>query len=217
MLVNKLKEMQCICCLSETLTKRELMSFTAVDRRLYQELTQLSVKARTKICRDCKSLLKCSSEFQQLCIKSHEHLTNADGNEEKTSNKRTRRQAKEQVEEEFFQPNDEPLNNDSSDDDSELPIAALQKQLKSNLEPEHLSPINELEASSPEPDSKKKIGKYLCPDCGISFVTSQRLQIHSYTHSGIKNWKCEYCEKDFATKFRLKAHTSKFKVSEIGD
>lgn len=85
-----------------------------------------------------------------------------------------------------------------SDEDDEIPISTLQ-QHQQKLQKDNESIVKE--------EKVKK--QHQCLECGTFFVTLQRLQVHSYTHSGIKNWKCEECQKVFATKFRLKAHSSR--------
>lgn len=102
-------------------------------------------------------------------------------------------------------------NNDRiSDEEDIIPISKLQQrqvQVQKN-------DTNIAEEQKFKNDQKKQ---HQCLECGTSFVTLQRLQIHIFTHSGIKNWKCEECEKVFATKFRLKAHSSKLLLKKISE
>lgn len=72
------------------------------------------------------------------------------------------------------------------------------------IDEEHLEPPEAKKDQEPA-EAKKK--NFLCIECGIPFITKQRLQVHSFTHSGIKKFKCTECEKLFATKFRLKSHS----------
>lgn len=209
--------MQCICCLQKSENKKNFSAFTASDRKLYVEFTRLEINLRSKhkICGDCKTLLRTSAEFFQLCIKSYEQQ-NADATErvEVHPKRISRRKVKQEPEEEPIQDFLDNDDEDSAGDDQ--PISCLVKQLQGDIETVVKtleSPLNKPQESIEENqnsfnDVKKKINKFLCTDCGVSFSTSQRLQVHSYTHSGIKNWKCDHCDKVFATKFRLRAHTS---------
>lgn len=215
--------MQCVCCLIQSDSKKDFTLFTFADQKLYHELTRLELdhKKKLKICKDCKNLLKKSTLFINLCKKSHEQLIVNQAIIEETlkiTDVRTSRKRLKQLE-----PDEETNDfsctiNDERDEDSEgdnLPISALKQKIKDQnvtpvglVEPIHEEVIQEevktieIFVPSPKPESK-----YLCA-CGMSFKTSQSLQVHSFTHSGIKNFKCDECEKGFATRFRLKAHTS---------
>lgn len=211
--------MHCVCCLQKSDNKKQLRTFTASDGRLYHELTKLQIILnKPKICFDCKSALKSSTEFLRLCFKSYAELTSTEQDVEEETRK-TRSKPMPVLEEETLQL-DFPMDDNDPDSD-ELPISILKQQLQKDKDiinfndligqtgqdPVITEEIKEQKVTSK--GSKKKISRFICNDCGISFSTSQRLQIHSFTHSGIKNWKCDDCEKVFATKFRLKAHTSK--------
>lgn len=221
--------MQCVCCLDRSGNGKSFKLFSASDRKLYFELTKLELnhKTKLKICEDCKKLLRSSTGFFKLCIKSYEELYAVAAEEVKVKLKRrSRRKVDEFVEEQI---QDCHLNDDEDSEDDEEPISNLIKQLKKKDKEEKSTGSTVLESSiSPQEtaqletpcetqnltqnilsDSKKKIKKFLCTECGTSFSTSQRLQVHGFTHSGIKNWKCDDCDKVFATKFRLRAHTSK--------
>lgn len=195
---------KCFCCLSESEGKSSFNALTAAERKLYQELTKLDLdfeQKLLKICKTCKDSLKTSVKFVQICIKSYEQLK-AESSEKKPEIKRTRKR-KSQVESDVDDPPPEHLQQDSDEDD-ELPISAIQQQLKKEKETTLASP--ELQSTEEQDEikpleSKKTSAKYLCPECGISFQTSQRLQIHSFTHSGVKSFLCQYdsCGKSFAT------------------
>lgn len=200
---------------------------TAGDKKQYQELTRLELlKKKLKICLSCKNSLKSSIEFLQKCIKSHQELDKIDDYEASPQPKRSRRIVKKTpvpapLEEDTISHLDcSRDDNQDSDENDDLPIATLQQQIYNDKEQESHLTVDEkstveeaVEVNAPTTPEIKK--KFLCTDCGTSFVTSQRLQIHSFTHSGIKNWKCDECEKVFATKFRLKAHSSKDKKNFI--
>jgi uncharacterized protein YlaI len=174
------------------------------------------LKNKLRICSECKSLLKSSAEFSKLCIRSYEQQLLIPVEPDKIrETKRTRRSYRlDNLDESETSQLDCSQDQNSDVDDELLSISTLQQQLQKK------DKENLIKASPKEPtvvkedcivelDSTKK--KFLCNECGSSFSTSQRLQIHSFTHSGIKNWKCNECEKVFATKFRLKSHTRKGK------
>lgn len=196
--------MKCICCLNESDDKKNF-ALTAADKKLYQELTKIEFKAKQKslkICKSCRESLKTSTNFLRACLESYKQLK-YEANEKKSEVKRTRRKrAKEDSDV------DEPPLQQYSDDDDELPISAIQQQLQKEKETiivcEKISPQRKEQVEISEEitlSSTKTAVKFLCPECGVAFQTSQRLQIHSYTHSGVKNHRCEYeaCGKSFAT------------------
>lgn len=202
--------MQCVCCLLKCEDRKKFKKFTSTDGRLYLELTKLQIRlsSKPKICFSCKSELKNSTDFLRRCVQSYAVLITTE-NEVKIQTKRTRRKVIPILEEEGT-----PQHCSIDDSGDELPISVLKQQLNKDKE---LVDIGDAPNVQTKPavieeiklnEDNRKTSKYICIDCGIAFSTSQRLQIHSYTHSGIKNWKCEDCEKVFATKFRLKAHTS---------
>lgn len=187
--------MKCVCCLTGS-EGRKLISFTAADKKLYLELTRLElVQKAAKICLECKMQLKSSSDFFRMCLDSHKQIESEPKKVAKP--KRTRRLRK-AVSEEVL---------DCTGNDDSLPeIASQLDETEANFEVT-------LEAPKPEAtseDAKPAKFKFLCNECGLSFKTSQRLQVHIYTHSGVKSWNCSDCDKVFATKFRLKAHYSRF-------
>ena len=47
---------------------------------------------------------------------------------------------------------------------------------------------------------------YFCDICGKGFPYPSHLVIHKRTHSGIKPFACEYCDKRCTTKSNLKSH-----------
>lgn len=198
--------MKCVCCLAEDDEKKGFSAFTSADRKLYLELTKLETNLKMlKICKSCKDFLKTTSNFLRLCLKSYEQLTEVATDEKP---KRISRKRKVEVETEVSELQ-EYSHQDSDDDDDELSIATIQQQLQKEKElgivvkPPELVTGPEIENIKVEEcsNSKKSSPKFLCPECGVSFQTSQRLQIHSFTHSGVKNFKCEYdaCGKSFAT------------------
>lgn len=192
------KEMKCVCCLNGS-EDRKLTSFTATNKKQFAELTRLEIPQKAlKICADCKSQLKSSIEFLRMCLISYEKIETE--TEEVTKPKRTRRNLKKAVSEEYL---------DCTGNEDSMPgIEPQEDELEINEDVPLLSIQEE------PPDDKPASLKYLCNECGITFKTSQRLQVHSYTHSGVKSWKCSDCDKVFATKFRLKAHYSEFFSSE---
>lgn len=123
--------------------------------------------------------------------------------------KRTRRRVKESMEDDTLHFECSQNNDRLSDEEDEIPISTLQ-QRQQQLQKDNEIIVEEQKVKN-DKDQKKQ---HQCLECGTSFVTMQRLQVHSYTHSGIKNWKCEDCEKVFATKFRLKAHSSKLLIND---
>lgn len=135
----------------------------------------------------------------------------------------------EELEDQVTFEEDENAGSDFIDEeDSDVPMSEILKQTKSSVKvAESLQPNvfqcdvclkvynsksglqNHLNSHKPNQKVKENSNKYLCSICGRSFSTSQRLKIHSFTHSGLKDFKCKYinCEKRFATEFRLKSHT----------
>lgn len=208
--------MQCVCCLLEADDKKKLTAFTAGDRKCYQELTRLELQAgnsKFKICPICKSLLRASTEFLRQCLKSHVDLPAAIIPPVAKSQrpKRKRDAIVEDLEPESQVSHLEcSIADDPGSEDDELPISSFQKQLQVD-EPEAFveipADVGDTTKQETCPDAKGKATKYQCTECDLCFSTSQRLRVHSFTHSGIKNWKCGECEKVFATKFRLKAHS----------
>lgn len=209
--------MQCICCLSQSDNRKEFTSLTSSDRKLYEEFMrlQLNFKSKLKICRNCKLSLKKSCDFFRLCNKSYEYLVETTKHDEYPESRRTR-QSYRHDDMDGETTHLDCSQDDGSDDDDDLSISTLQQQhkLQQKVEkdlietPQDEPPPKHEDIKVEDPTAKK----FLCNECGSSFLTSQRLQIHGYTHSGIKNWKCEQCEKVFATKFRLKSHSSKQKM-----
>lgn len=57
---------------------------------------------------------------------------------------------------------------------------------------------------NPDPDGKK----YKCSECGKSYTSPANLQIHQYSHSGVKPFKCEFCSKGFTKMTSLNTHLS---------
>lgn len=217
--------MKCFCCLTENEEKKSFCVISAADKKHYRELTKLELNIELKIyrvCKSCKELLKTSSSFLQTCLKSHEILS-SECLEQKAENRITRkRKFKHEVLEEETEFDEEEIpehTQEDSDDEDDLPISTLQQQLQNNKEHESydIEQIQKAEffedvviertredsenSKAKSPRSKKSPGKFLCPECGVSFQTSQRLKIHSFTHSGLKSFNCEYdgCNKSFAT------------------
>jgi hypothetical protein len=200
--------MPCVCCLSED--TKEIVCLTVADRKLYQELTKLKLTSnRLKICQACKLALQTSSSFVQLCNKSFELLPNILKKDTVTRPKRTKKIKLDETEDESSLFECAAIDTQASEDD-ELPISKIQERLQKNKE--NVKVAQSVNKSHDETliDSQKNKKSFHCDECGTECSTSQRLQIHSLTHSGIKSWKCEECNKVFATKFRLKAHSSDF-------
>jgi uncharacterized Zn-finger protein len=207
--------MKCVCCLVESGDRKDFCAIRPADEKAYKSFTNLELPQLSlnfwRICKECKQSLKSSSSFLQTCLKAHAQL----GNDESEEKKETRRTRKRRIKAESDDDDPPPESNlEASDDEDNLPIAALQQQailetLTTQPEPpqpyETPETLEDPQEPSDEPlktePADKPSLKFLCPDCGVSFQTSQRLQIHSYTHSGIKNYKCDFdgCEKSFAT------------------
>lgn len=47
---------------------------------------------------------------------------------------------------------------------------------------------------------------HLCQTCDRAFSTSQKLERHLRTHTGVKDYKCETCKKEFSLEENLKMH-----------
>lgn len=211
--------MRCVCCLLSPDNRKDLSNLTATDKRTFNEVTKLEIKvnSKLKICIKCKEQLKSSVEFIRLCSKSYHELDLGVETEvivkvePAVRQKRTRRSlpAAEEVEDSA---RDCTIDDDEQASvDDELPANDYNELILDETETtERIEEGLEAVKEEPSPDSSKRSGKFPCHDCSLSFQTAQRLEVHSFTHSGIKNWKCEYCDKVFATKFRLKAHISKF-------
>lgn len=186
----------CVCCLVKYKDKKQFRAFTSADAEFYYELTKLRIiEYDLRICIQCKAALKMSTKFLRLCIKSNSELATL-------SDRKIVTTVLEEEEPDCPIEIDEG-SSDSGDQQQENEVASEIVQPQS-------SETAEITPRKKTNKSRKKNSEFTCPDCGMSFSTSQRLQIHSYKHSGIKNWKCDNCDKVFATKYRLKAHTSKF-------
>lgn len=199
--------MLCICCFLHSKDRKKFCSFSAADRKLHEELTKLEIKlekSKLFICKGCKIKLKASAEFYRICVRSHEQL-NITPEQEAAPAKESRTRKV------LTPPPEEVAEYPSSDDDG-VPISTL-KQL---LLDENRSLFSTVKSEVPtishiiveKITETSKVDKFLCTECGIFFSSAQCLQEHSITHSGPKTWKCRECDKVFATKFRLKAHTS---------
>lgn len=203
--------MLCVCCLLNSSDRKEFSSFFAADRKLYEELTKLEIKkSKLNICMSCKVKLKESAAFYQMCVESHKELSISSESQKESRTRRTKSLAEPELEPELYEADDI-----SSDD--EVPISRIKQQLQdenirltAEVQSEVIPIIRQTEVHSEiiertveeTTDTKKDDG----PDCGDSLLLVERLQ-------GIKSWKCKDCEKVFATKFRLKAHTSQCLLS----
>lgn len=204
--------MKCVCCLVESKEKKNFTSVTLTDKKHYKEFTNLDLNnldsSFQKVCKSCKASIKSSHKFLQTCIKSHEKLVaESEPAEQKQENLevrtiKTNEESNDNLQEDSF------TDQIFSDDEDNLPISTLQQKIQNNpieivINDEESEQIQKQieEEQEIKPNSKKAPAKFLCPECGIPFQTSQRLQVHSYTHTGIKNFKCEFddCEKSFAT------------------
>ena len=59
-------------------------------------------------------------------------------------------------------------------------------------------------AAAGHPASDKH--RYRCAECGKGFITPSKLQRHSYSHSGIRPYTCNFCNKSFSQSANLKTH-----------
>lgn len=59
-------------------------------------------------------------------------------------------------------------------------------------------------AAAGHPSSDKH--RYRCAECGKGFITPSKLQRHSYSHSGIRPYTCNFCNKSFSQSANLKTH-----------
>lgn len=48
--------------------------------------------------------------------------------------------------------------------------------------------------------------KYACDSCGKKFFSKSELQRHSLTHTGVKNFHCNMCDKSYQTRYGLNCH-----------
>lgn len=197
--------MKCICCLNESEDKKIFTALTASDRKNYQEFTKFEIETKSlKICKICKDSLKSSLNFLRICLKSHQQLKENDENEKKLETRRARKRKFKEDSDVDDPPELEPehLQQDSNDED-EIPISEIQQQLQKEIEINLEEPTIKDESTDEikTPNTRKSTPKFLCTECGVSFQTFQRLQIHSFTHSGVKSFLCEYdsCGKSFAT------------------
>lgn len=53
----------------------------------------------------------------------------------------------------------------------------------------------------------------VCQVCGKSFKRNEALKNHMTFHSGLKEYKCMYCQKDFYTKHQLRQHVISMHLS----
>jgi hypothetical protein len=176
------------------------------------------------ICFECRNVLRKIVSFLEVVVKNNEwRLVGQDGgsNDQPSllpdepsldspvkqiiakANQASKEQAKEQAEK------DEATEQIATAEPVEPPESIEDKTLDHIEEDE----IPEEEESIPTPKPKPEKKSLLCADCGKVFANSQRLKIHSFTHSNIKDFKCTeelengvICDKAFATEFRLKTH-----------
>lgn len=206
--------MKCVCCLIEGKEKKNFTAISSTDKKHYKEFTNLDLNNLRspfhKICFVCKVSLKSSVKFLQTCIKSHEKLVAESETAEKIQENlgAPTRKTNEESNDNLHDQEDSFVDQIFSDDEDNIPIATLQQQIQNipvEIVPndEETEQIHEHIEEEQEifSETKKTPAKFLCPECGVPFQTSQRLQIHSFTHTGIKNFKCEFddCEKSFAT------------------
>jgi hypothetical protein len=199
----------CFCCLKTPASKRDLSQFRVAERRLYVEITgsEIALEIKAKICNSCRKKLKSSAEFVKLCKESYASQVNVVSIEEIAASSEIIITVCEQ--------------NDSFDEDDDIPFSIIQDQQRhqqQQLEAEGSSQVIEVleiekineTAAAVEEEAPIKEKRFKCQECQKSFSTNQKLQHHSYIHSGIKDWPCDSkgCEKKFATEARLKAHCS---------
>ncbi|KAK2159719.1 hypothetical protein LSH36_147g01001 [Paralvinella palmiformis] len=49
---------------------------------------------------------------------------------------------------------------------------------------------------------------YFCPQCGQKFSSTSHLKGHMSKHTGVKEFICRLCSKEYAYKYQLKKHLS---------
>ncbi|OUM69315.1 hypothetical protein PIROE2DRAFT_30055, partial [Piromyces sp. E2] len=47
---------------------------------------------------------------------------------------------------------------------------------------------------------------YVCSTCGAGFVRKHDLNRHEKVHTGVKNYKCPYCDRAFSRNDALSRH-----------
>ena len=55
----------------------------------------------------------------------------------------------------------------------------------------------------------RKPFKWKCEFCGKAFISPSKLQRHSYSHSGLKPFQCNLCNKSFSQSVNLQTHIKK--------
>lgn len=58
----------------------------------------------------------------------------------------------------------------------------------------------------------KKERKFPCNSCGKKFFCSSELKRHMLTHSGVKNYVCDHCDKAYQTRYGLNVHLKSHEI-----
>lgn len=72
--------------------------------------------------------------------------------------------------------------------------------LKSSAEPENK------QYNDTGTETKAKYIEFECDVCPKKFVKKHRYEAHKRTHLGLKQWKCEHCDKEFTKYYTLCTH-----------
>lgn len=74
---------------------------------------------------------------------------------------------------------------------------------------EHFSVFATLQAHAKEKHDISDGKVCVCPECQSRFPTLGKLKRHFTTHTGVKNYRCETCGKQFSTRDNLTGHTKR--------
>ncbi|KAG5671072.1 hypothetical protein PVAND_001286 [Polypedilum vanderplanki] len=189
----------CFCCLEIPNSKRDLLQFKENDKNLYKYITgnEISEEIEPKICKMCIEKLNSAYEFIKLCQTNYVQ-NNAIFLEDISTQNEILITVCEQQTDNFL-----------SDDDDNIPISIIREQQQQLITQEESQIIEVLKIETiNEEEVPIKNKKYKCSECLKYFSTNQKLQLHSFTHSGIKNFSCDFegCQKKFATNLRLQSH-----------
>ncbi|XP_031625593.1 zinc finger protein 845-like [Contarinia nasturtii] len=109
---------------------------------------------------------------------------------------------------------DEELDDTSSDDD--LPLSAVKVENLPIVPKPNKSKKTKKSVKAKKSDSNSNEPIYVCGVCSTKFFKKHRYDAHMRKHQGLKQWKCDHCEKEFEKYSSLKSHiTSKHVDSEV--